>query len=125
MLFNTLLIDESLLILKRTEDKINHLHEEIESMQNNDEKGNEDLFKTIIDEVKLKNKIQKYKEGREAMMISEEEKNLKYLKKNYRYKVRGPIVYPPPYILERKKEKIDDEKENQVDEEEMLYYYEK
>ena len=118
-------IDESLLILKRTEDKINHLHEEIESMQNNDEKGNEDLFKTIIDEVKLKNKIQKYKEGREAMMISEEEKNLKYLKKNYRYKVRGPIVYPPPYILERKKEKIDDEKENQVDEEEMLYYYEK
>ena len=118
-------IDESLLILKRTEDKINHLHEEIESMQNNEEKGNEDLFKTIIDEVKLKNKIQKYKEGREAMMISEEEKNLKYLKKNYRYKVRGPIVYPPPYILERKKEKIDDEKENQVDEEEMLYYYEK
>ena len=118
-------IDESLLILKRAEDKINHLHEEIESMQNNDEKGNEDLFKTIIDEVKLKNKIQKYKEGREAMMISEEEKNLKYLKKNYRYKVRGPIVYPPPYILERKTEKKVDEKENYVNEEEMLYYYDK
>ena len=118
-------IDESLSTLKKTEVKINHLIEEIESIENNDEKGNEDLFKTIIDEVKLKNKIQKYKEGREAMMISEEEKNLKYLKKNYRYKVRGPIVYPPPYILERKKEKKVDEKENYVNEEEMLYYYEK
>ena len=117
-------IDTNLAILKKTEDTINQLFEEIESIKNSD-KGAEELFKTIVDEIKLKNKIQKYKEGREAMMISEEEKNLKYLQKNYRYRVRGPIRYPPPYILERKKEKIDDEKENQVDEEEMLYYYEK
>jgi hypothetical protein len=42
-------IDESLSTLKKTEVKINHLIEEIESIENNDEKGNEDLFKTIID----------------------------------------------------------------------------
>ena len=89
------------------------------------DKGAEELFKTIVDEIKLKNKIQKYKEGREAMMISEEEKNLKYLQKNYRYRVRGPIRYPPPYILERKKEKNDKEQKSQINEEEMIYYDEK
>ena len=59
------------------------------------------------------------------MMISEEEKNLKYLKKNYRYRIRGPIVYPPPYILERKKEKNDKEQKTKINEEEMIYYDEK
>ena len=59
------------------------------------------------------------------MMISEEEKSLKYLKKNHRYRVRGPITYPPPYILERKKEKNDEEQNNQINEGEMLYYYDK
>ena len=117
-------VDISLPILKKTEETINHLIEEIESIQNKD-KRNKDLIKKIIDEVKLKNKIKKYKEGREAMMISEEEKSLKYLKKNHRYRVRGPITYPPPYILERKKEKNDDEQNNQINEGEMLYYYDK
>ena len=117
-------IDTNLAILKKTEDTINQLFEEIESIKNSD-KGAEELFKTIVDEIKLKNKIQKYKEGREAMMISEEEKNLKYLQKNYRYRVRGPIRYPPPYILERKKEKNDGEQKSQINEEEMIYYDEK
>ena len=40
------------------------------------------------------------------MMISEEEKNLKYLWKNYRYRIRGPIRYPPPYISKEKKKKM-------------------
>ena len=117
-------IGTNLAILKKTEDTINQLFEEIESIKNSD-KGAEELFKTIVDEIKLKNKIQKYKEGREAMMISEEEKNLKYLQKNYRYRVRGPIRYPPPYILERKKEKNDKEQKSQINEEEMIYYDEK
>ena len=117
-------IDTNLAILKKTEDTINQLFEEIESIKNSD-KGAEELFKTIVDEIKLKNKIQKYKEGREAMMISEEEKNLKYLQKNYRYRVRGPIRYPPPYILERKREKNDKEQKSQINEEEMIYYDEK
>ena len=117
-------IDTNLAILKKTEDTINQLFEEIESIKNSD-KGAEELFKTIVDEIKLKNKIQKYKEGREAMMISEEEKNLKYLQKNYRYRVRGPIRYPPPYILERKKEKNDKQQKSQINEEEMIYYDEK
>ena len=117
-------IDTNLAILKKTEDTINQLFEEIESIKNSD-KGAEELFKTIVDEIKLKNKIQKYKEGREAMMISEEEKNLKYLQKNYRYRVRGPIRYPPPYILERKKEKNDKKQKSQINEEEMIYYDEK
>jgi hypothetical protein len=73
----------------------------------------------------MKNKIQKYKEGREAMLNLEEEKNLKYLKKNYRYRIHGPIVYPPPYILERKTDLGDKSEDNKINEEEMLYYYDK
>ena len=106
------------------EDTINGLFAEIETIKKTD-KNAEALFKEIYDEIKLKNKRQKQKEGRAALMNLEEEKHLKYLQKNYRYRIRGPIVYPPPYILEKKKEIHDENKENEINEEEMLYYYDK
>ena len=118
------IINATLTNLKDKENNINNFFEEIEGFQKND-KNAENLIKEIYDQIKLKNKTQKYKEGREAMLSLEEEKNLKYLQKNYRYRVRGPIRYPPPYILEKKKEIEDKDKENKVNEEEMLYYYEK
>ena len=117
-------IDASLANLKDKEVTINNLIEEISNYQKID-KNSENLVKEIYNQIKIKNKQQKYKEGREAMMHLKEEKNLKYLKKNIRYKVRGPIRYPPPHILEKKKETEDKEQENKVNEEEMLYYYEK
>ena len=41
-----------------------------------------------------------------------------------RYKVRGPIVYPPPWVLNDTKKKREIEKaRNKIDEKEMLYYY--
>ncbi len=41
-------IDTNLAILKKTEDTINHLFEEIESIKKSD-KSSEELFKTIVD----------------------------------------------------------------------------
>ena len=117
-------IEASLSKLKKIEDTINDLFAEIEEIKNSD-KDAENILKDIFDEIKIKNKRQKLKEGREALISLEEEKNLRYLKKNYRYKPRGPIVYPPPYILEKKNETDDENKENDVNEEEMLYYYDK
>ena len=117
-------IEASLSKLKKIEDTINDLFAEIEEIKNSD-KDAENILKDIFDEIKIKNKRQKLKEGRQALISLEEEKNLKYLKKNYRYKPRGPIVYPPPYILEKKNETDDENKENDVNEEEMLYYYDK
>ena len=117
-------IEASLSKLKKIEDTINDLFAEIEEIKNSD-KDSENILKDIFDEIKIKNKRQKLKEGREALISLEEEKNLKVLKKNYRYRPKGPIVYPPPYILEKKKEIRDDNKENEINEEEMLYYYDK
>ena len=117
-------IEASLLKLHNMEDTVNGLFAEIEQIGNSGKEG-ENLLKEICDEIKLKNKRQKLKEGREALISLEEEKNLKVLKKNYRYRPKGPIVYPPPYILEKKKEIRDDNKENEINEEEMLYYYDK
>ena len=117
-------IEASLSKLKKIEDTINDLFAEIEEIKNSD-KDSENILKDIFDEIKIKNKRQKLKEGREALISLEEEKNLRYLKKNYRYKPKGPIVYPPPYILEKKNETDDENKENDVNEEEMLYYYDK
>ena len=110
--------------LKSLEDTINDLFAEIEKIKETDQSA-EALFKEILDEIKIKNKRQKHKEGREALMNLEEEKHLKYLKKNYRYRIRGPIVYPPPWVLERKKVIEDENKENEINEEEMLYYDDK
>ena len=110
--------------LKNMENTINGLFAEIEAIARSD-KNAEAILKEICDEIKLKNKRLKHKEGKEALMNLEEEKHLKYLKKNYRYRIRGPIVYPPPWVLERKNEIVDENKENEVNEEEMLYYDDK
>ena len=115
-------IDATLSKLKNMEDTINGLFAEIETIKKTD-KNAEALFKEIYDEIKLKNKRQKQKEGRAALMNLEEEKHLKYLQKNYRYRIRGPIVYPPPWVLERKHVVKDENKGNEINEEEMLYYY--
>ena len=115
-------IEATLGVLKQNEDTINSLFEEIETIKKTDKNG-EALIKEIYDEIKLNKKRKKHKEGKAALMNLEEEKHLKYLKKNYRYKKRGPIVYPPPWVLERKINTEDENRENQVNEEEMLYYY--
>ena len=114
-------IEASLSLLKKNEDTINNLFNEINEIKKSDSRA-EELLKEIYNEIKLNNKLQKQKEGRKALKDLEEEKNLKYLKKNYRYKVRGPIVYPPPWVLERKKIKEDNKDKNEINEEEMLYY---
>ena len=116
-------IDTTLSILKNKENTINNLFHEIETLKKSD-KGAEALIKEIYDEIKLQNKRKKHKKGKASLIKLDREKQLKYLKKNYRYKIRGPIVYPPPWVLERKIVNDDENKDNKINEEEMLYYYE-
>ena len=84
------------------EEELNTLFNEMEKIQG-DEKNPDEIFRKIVEKVKLKNKAKKHQEGREALLKLEEEKNLKYLQRQNRYKIRGPIVYPPPWVLKRKK----------------------
>ena len=99
---------------------MNYLIDEMQKIQNE----NEFIFKKVLDRKKNENKIEKYKEGRENLRRLQEERNLRYLQRMNRYKVRGPIVYPPPYVLNDTKKKREIEKaRNKIDEKEMLYYY--
>ena len=106
--------------LKLKEKNMNYLIDEMQKIQNE----NEVIFKKVLDRKKNENKIEKYKEGRENLRRLQEERNLRYLQRMNRYKVRGPIVYPPPYVLNDTKKKREIEKaRNKIDEKEMLYYY--
>ena len=116
-----IIIKNTLEIMHKMEDDLTMLFNEMEKIQG-DEKNPDEIFKKIVEKVKIKNKIKKHQEGREIMMKLDEEKNLKYLQRMNRYKIRGPIVYPPPWVLKTKK---GIEKKNLKDEEndeEMLYY---
>ena len=108
-------------IIHNMEEYLNVLFNEMEKIQG-DEKNPDEIFKRIVEKIKLKNKAKKHQEGREALLKLEEEKNLKYLQRMNRYKIRGPIVYPPPWVLKRKKGSLDKKKKVEDNYEEMLYY---
>ena len=108
-------------IIHRMEENLNNLFVEMERIQG-DEKNPDETFKKMVEKIKLKNKAKKHQEGREALLKLEEEKNLKYLQRMNRYKIRGPIVYPPPWVLKRKKGGSQKKKKVQDNFEEMLYY---
>ena len=92
--------------LKLKEKNMNYLIDEMQKIQNE----NEVIFKKVLDRKKNENKIEKYKEGRENLRRLQEERNLRYLQRMNRYKVRGPIVYPPPWVLNDTKKKREIEK---------------
>ena len=108
-------------IIHKMEEDLNNLFNEMEKIQG-DEKNPDETFKKIVEKIKLKNKAKKHQEGREALLKLEEEKNLKYLQRMNRYKIRGPIVYPPPWVLKRKKGSSEKNKKVEDNFEEMLYY---
>lgn len=116
------IIKEILDVLKGKESMLNTLIEEMESLQKmKDESAL--LFKKLVDKQKNENKIEKYKEGKEKLRKLEEEKNLKYQQRMYRYKIKGPITFPPPNVLKNKKQKKEEQKKNKINENDMLYYH--
>ena len=107
--------------IHKMEEELGILFDEMEKIQG-DEKNPDEEFRKIVDKIKFINKSKKYQEGRQAMLKLEEERKLKSLQRMNRYKVRGPIVYPPPYVLKRKKGISQKNLKNKENIEEMLYY---
>ena len=114
-------IEDTFEMIHKMEENLNILFNEMERIQG-DEKNPDEIFKKLVEKIKLKNKAKKHQEGREALLKLEEEKNLKYLQRMNRYKIRGPIVYPPPWVLKRKKGSMEKKKKVEDNFEEMLYY---
>ena len=115
------IIDNTLDIIHKMEDHLNQLLKEMEIIQG-DKNNPDEVFKKVCDKIKLKNKTKKLLEGKEILIKLEEEKNLKYLQRMNRYKIRGPIVYPPPWVLKRKKGSSEKNKKVEDNFEEMLYF---
>ena len=106
-------IEDELLVLFNEMDKINEIEKE---------KGGDGIFKSIIDKVKFDNKIEKYLESKEIMRKIQEEKNRKYQQRMNRYKIRGPIRYPPPHVLQKNKQINNININKKGDDIDMLYY---
>ena len=96
---------------------MNYLIDEMQKIQNE----NEFIFKKVLDRKKNENKIEKYKEGRENLRRLQEERNIRYLQRMNRYKVRTNCL-SSPYVLNDTKKKREIEKaRNKIDEKEILY----
>ena len=116
------MIKEIFEALHKKENVLNALIKDMEEAQGYKEEANA-LFRKLVDRKKNENKIMKYKEGVEKIRLLEEEKKLKYQQRMYRYKIHGPIVYPPPNVLNNKKRGNINKNKNKVNENEMLYYH--
>ena len=117
---------ETLNVLHQIEDKLLVLFDELDEIKENEkdkDKGGDGIFKAIIDKVKYDNKIEKYIESKEIMQKIQEEKNRKYQQRMNRYKIRGPIRFPPPWALKKNKDSSKIKVDKKGNDNEMLYYY--
>ena len=120
---NINLCNETLNLLHKIEDKILTLFNEMDKIKEIEKDNNSDgVFKSIIDNVKNDNKIEKYLESREIALKRQEEKNLKYLQRMNRYKKKGPITFPPPWAIKKSKNKKYEKRDKNKDDEDIIYY---
>lgn len=112
------IIKEIFSLLDKKEQKINSNQDELIKM----EIDCPEVLKKIVDKLKNKNKIQKWREGKEKMRLLEEQRNLKYQQRSNRYKLHGHITFPLPGILQKKK--LSEKKKNiqNIGDYDMLYY---
>jgi len=114
---------ETINLLHQVEDKLLFLFGEMDKISENEKENNTDkIFKNIIDKVKYDNKIEKYLESKAIALSLEEEKNKKYEQRMYRYKKKGPITFPPPWVITKNKEKKLVKKDKNKENEDIIYY---
>ena len=120
---NSNLCSETINMLHQIEDKLLILFDEMDKIKENEKDNNSDgVFKSIIDNVKNDNKIQKYLESKEISLKIMKEKNKKYQQRMNRYKKRGPITFPPPWAIKKNNGNNFVKKVKKTDEEDILYY---
>ena len=107
-------------IIHKMEDQLIKILHEIEIIQGDDK--NHELFKKAIEKAKFRIKNKKQEEGKRASLKLKEEKGLKYLQRMNRYKKRGPIIYPPPWALNKKKGNSEKKKKKIDNIEDLMYY---
>ena len=107
-------------IIHKMEDQLIKILHEIEIIQGDDK--NPELFKKAIERAKFRIKNKKQEEGKRASLKLKEERGLKYLQRMNRFKKRGPIIYPPPWALNKKKGNSEKKKKKIDNIEDLMYY---
>ena len=107
-------------LLHKFQDKLFEIMNELDIITQNNE--NTDIFKDIIEKLKIENKRKKQNEKKTLNRKLFEEKNKKLQRRMFRYKVRGPITVPPPWALNKTKKKQKIKRDIKTENDEILFY---
>ena len=91
-------------LLHILQDKSFNIMNELDKITENNE--NSEIFEEIIEQIKMKNKREKQMEKKSLQQKIFEEKNKKIQQRMLRFKVRGPITFPPPWAINKSKKNI-------------------
>ena len=107
-------------LLHILQDKSFNILNELDKITENNEDS--DIFEEIIEQIKMKNKREKQMEKKSLQKKLFEEKNKKIQQRMFRFKVRGPITFPPPLVINKSKKKKKVIRSKKVEDEEILFY---
>lgn len=107
-------------LLHKLEDKLLNIMNELDLITENNE--NTDIFKNTIEQIKLDNKKEKQTLNKSLVKKLIEEKHKKLQQRMIRFKIRGPIIYPPPWVINKSKKKKKIKKDEKAENEEILFY---
>ena len=107
-------------LLHILQDKSFNIMNELDKITENNE--NSEIFEEIIEQIKMKNKREKQMEKKSLQQKIFEEKNKKIQQRMLRFKVRGPITFPPPWAINKSKKKKKIVRDKKGENEEILFY---
>lgn len=109
-------------LLHSLENKTIFLINEIEKLNENGIE-NDELFKKIIENLKIENKYKKIMESRKILEKKEEEKKIKYSKRMDSIKLKRIFEFTPSWIHQQKKKEIIEQRKNEGNNDEDLLCY--
>jgi len=84
---------------------------------------NDELFKKIIENLKIENKYKKIMESRKILEKKEEEKKIKYSQRMDSIKLKRIFEFTPSWIHQQKKKEIIEQRKNEGNHDEDLLCY--
>ena len=107
-------------LLHKLEDKLLNIMNILEQITENNE--NTEIFKNTVEKIKIDNKREKQNEKKTLAKKLLEEKHKKIQQRSLRFRVKGPIIFPPPWAINKSKKQKNVKKDEKVENEEILFY---
>ena len=110
----------TLRLLHILEDKLINVLDKLNEITEKNE--NTPLFQETIEKIKLENKREKQNSKKNLANKLIEEKHKKLQQRMLRFKVRGPIRFPPPWAINKSKKKKKITRDEKAENDEILFY---